>query len=127
MNSSVFHPFICHQISTGYETQNIEEMHRDHVPALPPNFHLLGSTVVSPNQGMLKFSDDGKADLDNVHVLTVQGHPEFDESIVNAIVKVRSQAGIIDLLTAEDAARRSGWRNDGLIVGKAIWKVLNVV
>lgn len=76
---------------------------------------------------MLKFSDDGKADLDNVHVLTVQGHPEFDESIVNAIVKVRSQAGIIDLLTAEDAARRSGWRNDGLIVGKAIWKVLNVV
>ncbi|KAH6904247.1 cytoplasmic protein [Coprinopsis sp. MPI-PUGE-AT-0042] len=41
----------------GVESINIEEMHRDHVPAegLPPSFHLLGSTLRAPNQGMVRF------------------------------------------------------------------------
>ena len=29
-------------------------MHRDHVPAVPPSFHLLGSTAISANQGMVR-------------------------------------------------------------------------
>jgi len=118
----------------GVDELNIEQMHRDHVPTVPPTFHLLGSTDVSMNQGMVKFSsstrDDGKLDskanLSDIHVFTVQGHPEFTESIVSKIVEVRSSAGIIPPPTAEEYVTRKDWRNDGLIIGKTIWKVLDV-
>lgn len=38
--------------------QNIQQMHRDHVPTVPPTFQLLGSTQVSHNQGMLRYLSD---------------------------------------------------------------------
>lgn len=102
----------------GVETLNIQQMHRDHVPSIPDGFELLGSTDICMNQGMVKFTSE------KIQIFAVQGHPEFTEPIVSKIVQVRSAAGVIDPATAEDAARRKDWRNDGLIVGQAIWKVM---
>jgi GMP synthase-like glutamine amidotransferase len=106
-------------------------MHRDHVPTIPLTTHLLGSTSISMNQGMVRFrnptSSSPSPSLDNVHVLTVQGHPEFTKSISSIVIDVREKAGIIDKDTAEDSRRRADWRNDGVSVfGSTFWKVMGV-
>lgn len=99
--------------------QTIQQMHRDHVPTLPPNFHLLASTLISPNQGMVRYSDH------RIQILTVQGHPEFNESIVTSIIEQRAASGVIDAQAAEDAERRRLWDTDGgPRVGNVIWKVI---
>ncbi|GLB41054.1 putative class I glutamine amidotransferase-like protein [Lyophyllum shimeji] len=114
----------------GVETLNIQQMHRDHVPVVPPTFELLGSTSVSHNQGMVRFAPGTEFDqrtLDNVHIITLQGHPEFDEGIVSGIVEARTKSGVIGAEVAADAERRKAWRNDGIpILGKALWGVLGV-
>ncbi|KAF5309043.1 hypothetical protein D9619_013556 [Psilocybe cf. subviscida] len=97
-------------------------MHRDHVPALPPGFELLGATDISPVQGMVRFSPD----TDRVHIFTVQGHPEFTEPIVTAIIAQRSGSGAIGQETAaEYEASRRYVRDDGPgRVGRTLWKVI---
>ena len=111
--------------------QNIQQMHRDHVPSVPPSFHLLGSTSVSRNQGMVQFSDldaripeiDGP--MPPIHILTLQGHPEFTTGIVKEIIKVRGKSGVMDKDTAENGLIRADDRNDGDgTIGRAIWEVL---
>ena len=75
-------------------------MHRDHVPMSPPNAHILGSTDVTANQGMVIFDPTSAPDLDSdmprlsvpltsIRVLTVQGHPEFTESIMSKVLDAR--------------------------------------
>ncbi|KAF5381610.1 hypothetical protein D9615_005476 [Tricholomella constricta] len=114
----------------GVDTLSIQQMHRDHVPAVPPTFHLLGSTAVSYNQGMVRFAPGTRPEqqnLDNVHVITFQGHPEFAEGIVTGIVAGRVKAGVISAELAADVERRKNWRHDGIeVLGKAIWGVLGV-
>jgi len=104
-------------------------MHRDHVPIVPLGFELLGSTSVSNNQGMVKFhvgTQKGKK-LDNVHILTLQGHPEYTEEVINGLVTIRSQLGIISPEAAADAERRRYRKQDGIeVLGRAIWGVLGV-
>lgn len=111
--------------------QNIQQMHRDHVPSVPPSFHLLGSTSVSRNQGMVQFSDldaripevDGP--IPPIHILTLQGHPEFTTGIVNEIIRVRGKSGVMDKDTVENGLIRADDRNDGDgTIGRAIWEVL---
>jgi hypothetical protein len=111
--------------------QNIQQMHRDHVPSVPPSFHLLGSTSVTRNQGMVQFSDlnarvpevDGS--MPSIHILTLQGHPEFTTGIVKEIIRVRGKSGAMDKDTAENGLIRADDRNDGDgIIGRAIWEVL---
>ncbi|KAI0674266.1 class I glutamine amidotransferase-like protein [Trametes maxima] len=107
-------------------TSNLEQMHRDHVPAVPPTFHLLGSTSVAPNQGMVQLypgvSPEAASPAD-VHIFTVQGHPEFNAQISGEIVKARR--ALFDQATADDYARRVGWRNDGPgVVGKTLWEIV---
>lgn len=106
-------------------------MHRDHVPAIPPTAHLLGSTSVSINQGMVRFThptmSSPSPSFDNIHILTVQGHPEFTKSISSIVIDARHKMGILDEKTAEDGRRRADWRNDGVTVfGKVFWTVLGV-
>ena len=110
--------------------QTIEEMHRDHVPILPPGFELLGSTSVSNNQGMVKFyatAQPKENKLEDVHILTVQGHPEYNEPIISDIVALRLQSGVISAEAAADAERRRYWKQDGIeVLGRTIWGVLGV-
>jgi len=116
----------------GTKTLNIQQMHQDHVPAVPPTFHLLGSTPVSLNQGMVRFNSPSEpptspVNLKNIHVFTVQGHPEFTAPITTSLVEVRSKVGIINPKDAEDALRRVTWRNDGVgVIGKVVWGILGV-
>lgn len=118
-------------------------MHRDHVPTVPPSFHLLGSTSISPVQGLARFrSSSTNADaptsetsslstaggkLKDIHILTLQGHPEFTAPIVKKIIDAREQAGILtgEIVKVAREKEDSGWRNDGVgVVGKAVWGVV---
>jgi hypothetical protein len=77
---------------------------------------------------MVKFKPglEGKlVSLTDIQILTVQGHPEFTKSIVEKIVNIRTQSGVISSELAEDTKRRSVWRNDGVsVIAAAFWKVL---
>ncbi|EPQ51608.1 class I glutamine amidotransferase-like protein [Gloeophyllum trabeum ATCC 11539] len=123
----------------GQSTINIQQMHRDHVPSLPESFHLLGSTLITPNQGMIRFDPSSSAAmpvsasapatfrLTDIQVLTVQGHPEYTADIVKLLVQARSATGIIDKATAEDFYKRQDWDDDGRgVIGKVIWGIMGV-
>ncbi|KAJ7489431.1 class I glutamine amidotransferase-like protein [Mycena latifolia] len=115
----------------GVDSLYIEEMHRDHVPEVPPTFHLLGSTDIALNQGMVRFktaaAPSSPLSLSDIHILTVQGHPEFNEPIVSKLLAARAKSGIIDAATASDAVQRANWQNDGVgVIGKAILGVYGI-
>jgi len=115
------------QIFGSYDTLSIQQMHRDHVPALPPSFHLLASTPVSLIQGMVRFSSGANpttgTPLPPIHIITTQGHPEFNESVVTSLVEQRSQSGVITQEAAAEAQTRRFRKTDGVdIIGKAIWE-----
>jgi GMP synthase-like glutamine amidotransferase len=106
-------------------------MHRDHVPHVPAPLHLLGSTSVAHNQGMLLLRDGVSPEAagpTDVHVFTVQGHPEFTAGISDLIVDARASTGVLSKELAADAhSRNAELRNDGVdVVGRLIWKVLGV-
>lgn len=61
----------------------------------------------------------------DVHIFTVQGHPEFDEEITSKITAARHAAGLLSDALVEDFKKRTTWRNDGVgVVGKTIWEVV---
>ncbi|KIJ58062.1 hypothetical protein HYDPIDRAFT_103337 [Hydnomerulius pinastri MD-312] len=131
----------------GTDDLDIQQMHRDHVPTAPPNSHLLGSTTITPNQGMVIFnpssipasqtlqSPSPNVDLQSIHILTLQGHPEFTPPIMEKLLDARIH--ILGEEITNDARKRAGGipgkqRPDGRAcggvgtVGKAIWGVLGV-
>lgn len=103
-------------------------MNRDHVPTVPPGFKLLGSTDICHNQGMVKYTPNESGELANlsdIQILTVQGHPEFTRDIVRILVGIRAGNGILTPECAQDAIKRNELRNEApVVVGKAVWKVL---
>jgi hypothetical protein len=59
------------------------------------------------------------------HILTVQGHPEFTGPIVEKIVGVREERGILDAARATKARADAHLDHDGKgSIGKAIWGVI---
>jgi len=114
----------------GVPSINIQQMHRDHVPTIPPLFHLLGSTTMTRNQGMVQFSDpDARipvpgGSIPQIHILTLQGHPEFTAGIVKKVIRARSESGVMDKDTAKDGLDRAEDRNDGVDIARVIWEVL---
>jgi hypothetical protein len=61
----------------------------------------------------------------DTHILTVQGHPEFTGPIVEKIVGVRKERGILDEKSAAKAVEDGYKEHDGLgRIGDAIWRVL---
>lgn len=76
---------------------------------------------------MVRFSSGAtpSTPLPPIQVITIQGHPEFNDSIVTALIEQRSQSGIISQEAAADAEKRRFWKTDGVdIIGKAIWEIL---
>lgn len=43
-----------------------------------------------------------------IHILALQGHPEFIPDIVNRIIDVRSAKGVLDGATTREARERAG-------------------
>lgn len=109
---------------------NIQRMNKDHVPAVPPGFELLGSGDICHNQGMVKYVPDETGKLakpSDIQILTVQGHPEFTKSIVATLVGIRAERGILTPECAEDAIERNKLVNEApKAVGSVIWDILGV-
>ncbi|KAK9323127.1 class I glutamine amidotransferase-like protein [Lipomyces orientalis] len=93
----------------------LQQMHRDHVSVPPPGMHVFASSDRSPVQGLY---EKGK-------VLTLQGHPEFNEDVARSLVEIRMLAGQISEAEAKDALARVSVKNHGGDVGKAIVRFLN--
>lgn len=137
----------------GTDEISIQQMHRDHVPleSLSDAFssgkiHLIGSTDVSDNQGFVKYQssspDSNSQSPEQIHIITLQGHPEFTESIVTGIVRLRSgdigadnvkgYFGAKGDSDGEEPSDKEGtgrrwWKNDGVdVIGKVFWKILGV-
>ncbi|THH23061.1 hypothetical protein EUX98_g8117 [Antrodiella citrinella] len=116
-----------------FYSENIQQMHRDHIPEVPKSCHLLASTSITPNQGFIRLNSSAPppnasspVDLKDIQIFTVQGHPEFTKPIVSTIVDARSATGVIDQATAELARSRADWPNDGVDkLGKVIWGIMS--
>lgn len=109
--------------------QNIQQMHRDHVPEVPEGCERIGYTAIAPNHGFVRYVPSAASSSpkrpEDIQIFTVQGHPEFTESIVEKIVDLRESTGVLDKSTAEGARSRAKWRNDGVdVIGKLIWEIL---
>ncbi|KAF9451446.1 class I glutamine amidotransferase-like protein, partial [Macrolepiota fuliginosa MF-IS2] len=138
----------------GVEQLNIQQMHQDHIPLdslsdplSSKQLHLIGSTPTAGNQGIVKFySDENQGDksLERIHIITLQGHPEFNERIATAVICRWSKLGILGPATAQNYFGEKGdqgdaeprnkegtgtrwWRDDGVgVVGSVFWKILGV-
>lgn len=103
-------------------------MHRDHVPALPPNFELLGSTPACQVQGMvLPYPGGSSSNIADIHILCLQGHPEFVSDIVGKLIDARERSGVLSPEAVKDARQRYDKKHDGVdVVGKVIWEMVGV-
>ncbi|KDQ10636.1 hypothetical protein BOTBODRAFT_190300 [Botryobasidium botryosum FD-172 SS1] len=114
------------------ETLRIQQVHSDHVPSVPPSCLLLGSTSTSPVQGMVRFTTPPTHDSStfahtDIHILTVQGHPEFHASIVPKIIDYLGSVGAVDDDTADGGRKHAARDEDGVTAfGGAVWRVLGV-
>lgn len=135
--------------------QSIQQAHQDHIPIeslsdliSSDELQLIGSSHRAANQGLVKFhlyplKDSDTESHERVHIITLQGHPEFNESIVTGIIRQGvvvpdddtmkdyfgtegDSGGELELMSNGGTGRR-WWRNDGVdVVGRAFWKILGV-
>jgi len=89
-------------------------MHRDIVFSYPSGVEELAYTDKCAVQGMYVPK----------RLITVQGHPEFDEDIVRELLVFRHQQKIFDDEVFEDAMKRVGKQQDGVVVAKAFLRFL---
>jgi GMP synthase-like glutamine amidotransferase len=109
-------------------------MHRDHVPTVPESFHLLGSTPISYNQGMIRYLPTTGAvptrrPLTDIQILTTQGHPEFTDFISTTLIRYRASTPgtSLDEETAKAGLVTARGSHDGVkVVGRVIWGILGV-
>ncbi|GAA93842.1 uncharacterized protein L969DRAFT_42277 [Mixia osmundae IAM 14324] len=117
---AVFYPS-----QTKQQTIDIHQVHKDHVPKPPTGFINLGSTAICPCHGMIKLRHPGaRPDLANIHMFTVQGHPEFSPEIVTDIIDVREQAGVIDSALAAQSRQDAALHDDGVDIARICVKLL---
>jgi GMP synthase-like glutamine amidotransferase len=84
-------------------------MHRDVVHAYPPGVEQLGSSPVCAVQGMYARHS----------LLTVQGHPEFTQEIMEEILDTRHKMGIFDDQAYDEHMGKVALRHDGVVVSHA--------
>lgn len=92
----------------------IHQMHRDIVFEYPAGVTPLGASPRCLVQGMYQEN----------RLISVQGHPEFNEGIVTHLVKMRNEQGIFADEQAKDALQRVGRQHDGVIIAKAFLRFL---
>jgi len=93
---------------------SLHQMHRDIVYYYPEGVEELGSSPVCKVQGMYVPKK----------LITVQGHPEFNEEIVTELLNRRHATGVFDDTTFESAMGRVGKEHDGVVVSKAFLRLL---
>lgn len=99
-----------------FGTQNKEmslhQMHRDIVYEYPSSVQALARSDRCEVQGM----------YEKGRLITVQGHPEFSEEIVEELLESRHGSGVFDDGMYQDGMSRVGRKHDGVVVSKAFIK-----
>ena len=89
-------------------------MHRDIVYECPKGVEGLGASPRCSVQGMYVKG----------RVITVQGHPEFNQQIMTEILEARHDQGIFNDELYEDGMARAGKHHDGVVVSSAFLRFL---
>ena len=89
-------------------------MHKDIVFTYPASVEALGSSTRCDVQGMYT----------KKRLITVQGHPEFNDHIVRELLKTRHEQKIFDDATYQDAIDRVENSQDGVVIAGAFLKFL---
>lgn len=102
----------------GKTTLNLAEVHQDvvHVSRLPAGWHSIGSSGCTSCEGLYKAG----------HVLTFQGHPEFDDNCLATLTKKIAQQGAFDAKTEQaslDSIETVG--SERLVARELIWEFLS--
>ncbi|KDE04816.1 hypothetical protein MVLG_04780 [Microbotryum lychnidis-dioicae p1A1 Lamole] len=120
----------CGSSIFGGERLAIHQMHRDHVPSLPSGFELLGSTPICSIHGMVKYSSSAppppSANLSDIEVLTLQGHPEFSPDIVLKVIQVRAERGVFDPEMAEKSRAHARGSDEGVRIGEVVLRIIGL-
>ncbi|KAK9234633.1 class I glutamine amidotransferase-like protein [Lipomyces kononenkoae] len=95
----------------------LQQMHRDHVAVPPPGMHVFATSEMSPVQGLY---EEGK-------VLTLQGHPEFNEEVARSLVETVIARGMLSDAEGKNALDRVVVPNHGNDVGRAVVRFLTGV
>ncbi|WWC92435.1 uncharacterized protein L201_007393 [Kwoniella dendrophila CBS 6074] len=106
----------------------LEQMHRDHVPAVPSSCQLLLSTPRYPVHSFIRYHPSSASNKPIAQVLTVQGHPEFTPGIVNHVIDARNASGVFNDEVTKEARRRAVGKGQGGEgfgrIGWSVWRVL---
>ena len=94
--------------------QKIQQMHRDQVFSVPASAELLASTDKCMNHGFVIPK----------RVITVQGHPEFTEDIMQEILELRHESGLFTDDVYESGKARNGDHHDGVFMAQAFLRFL---
>ena len=89
-------------------------MHRDCVFNYPEGVEELGYSPVCKVQGMYSPK----------RLMTVQGHPEFNQEIMTEIINTRHATGIFDDKAYDTHIKKAELPHDGLVVSQAFLKFL---
>jgi len=89
-------------------------MHRDIVFEHPPGVEALGSSPVCQVQGMYVPKK----------LITVQGHPEFNQEIMTEILETRHATGIFDDDAFNAHFKKVALPHDGVVVSQAFLRFL---
>ncbi|RFU29486.1 hypothetical protein B7463_g6851, partial [Scytalidium lignicola] len=98
----------------GKSSLALHQMHRDAVYRYPEGVEELAYTEKCPVQSMYIAK----------RLITVQGHPEFNEQIVRELLKARHESGIFDDAAFEESIGRVDKPQDGVVVAQAFLKFL---
>ena len=89
-------------------------MHRDEIYEYPADVELLAYTEKCAVHAIYA----------SKRLITVQGHPEFNEEIMREILSMRHEQGIFTDAQFEDATARADKYQDGVVVSQAFVKFL---
>ena len=96
-------------------SQSIHQMHRDIVIGAPPAGCVnLATSSFCDNQGLYS---PGR-------LLSVQGHPEFNEGIMSFILEARHDNGIFGDELYNDGLSRAGDHQDGRLIARTMAKFM---
>lgn len=92
----------------------LHQMHRDIVFTYPDGVEALGSSPVCQVQGMYSPKS----------LISVQGHPEFKQDIMQEIIQARHSQGIFDDLQYQEGVHKMALPHDGVLVAAGFLKFL---
>ncbi|KAJ5656493.1 hypothetical protein N7507_008443 [Penicillium longicatenatum] len=98
----------------GLEKIRVQESHKDVVLSCPPGVTVLGSTPHCEVQVLYAPR----------RLLTVQGHPEYNEEALVEIISHMARKGTLDERQAQEALSRAGKEHDGVAIGAAFLRFL---